>query len=102
MTCERSEFVTNAYEDTANVAKFERLSIFPSCFWGNTQTSGLTHQLQPIQKSIMKLSEGIRPMCPACTNVWVRDLGNYRYPVEKIGECPTQYGKKDPRCELEG
>ncbi|KAG1667809.1 Integrin alpha-PS1 [Nymphon striatum] len=23
--------------------------------------------------------------------------GNYRYPVEKIGECPTQYGKKDPR-----
>ncbi|KAG1653040.1 Disintegrin and metalloproteinase domain-containing protein 12 [Nymphon striatum] len=36
-------------------------------------------------------------MCPACTNVWVRDLGNYRYPVEKIGECPTQYGKKDPR-----
>ncbi|KAG1681390.1 Calcium/calmodulin-dependent 3',5'-cyclic nucleotide phosphodiesterase 1 [Nymphon striatum] len=26
MTCERSEFVTNAYEDTANVAKFERLS----------------------------------------------------------------------------
>ncbi|KAG1714611.1 Organic cation transporter protein [Nymphon striatum] len=36
-------------------------------------------------------------MCPACTNAWVRDLGNYRYPVEKIGECPTQYGKKDPR-----
>ncbi|KAG1670240.1 Protocadherin beta-11 [Nymphon striatum] len=36
-------------------------------------------------------------MCPACTNVWVRDLGNYRYPVEKIRECPTQYGKKDPR-----
>ncbi|KAG1681904.1 Choline O-acetyltransferase [Nymphon striatum] len=36
-------------------------------------------------------------MCPACTNVSVRDLGNYRYPVEKIGECPTQYGKKDPR-----
>ncbi|KAG1651293.1 hypothetical protein GQR58_027288 [Nymphon striatum] len=35
-------------------------------------------------------------MCPACTNVWVRDLGNYRYPVEKIGEYPTQYGKKDP------
>ena len=26
MTRERSEFVTNAYEDTANVAKFERLS----------------------------------------------------------------------------
>ena len=25
MTCERSEFVTNAYEDTANGAKFERL-----------------------------------------------------------------------------
>ena len=24
MTCERSEFVTNAYEDTANGAKFER------------------------------------------------------------------------------
>ncbi|KAG1714288.1 hypothetical protein GQR58_001637 [Nymphon striatum] len=24
MSCERSEFVTNAYEDTANVAKFER------------------------------------------------------------------------------
>ncbi|KAG1665355.1 Fasciculation and elongation protein zeta-2 [Nymphon striatum] len=36
-------------------------------------------------------------MCPACTNVWVKDLGNYRYPVEKIGKCPTQYGKKDPR-----
>ncbi|KAG1651679.1 Transcriptional activator cubitus interruptus [Nymphon striatum] len=36
-------------------------------------------------------------MCPACTNVWVRDLGNYRCPVEKIGECPTQYGKKDPK-----
>ncbi|KAG1663792.1 Peptidyl-alpha-hydroxyglycine alpha-amidating lyase 2 [Nymphon striatum] len=35
-------------------------------------------------------------MCPACTNVWVRDLGNYRYPVEKFGECPKQYGKKDP------
>ncbi|KAG1677893.1 Multidrug resistance-associated protein 4 [Nymphon striatum] len=31
-----------------------------------------------------------------CTSVWVRDLDNYRYPVEKIGECPTQYGKKDP------
>ena len=26
MTCERSEFVTNAYEDTAKFAKFERLS----------------------------------------------------------------------------
>ena len=25
MTCERTEFVTNAYENTANVAKFERL-----------------------------------------------------------------------------
>ena len=25
MTCERTEFVTNAYEDTANVVKFERL-----------------------------------------------------------------------------
>ncbi|KAG1695311.1 E3 ubiquitin-protein ligase MARCH8 [Nymphon striatum] len=36
-------------------------------------------------------------MSPACTNVWVTDLGNYRYPVEKIGECPTLYGKKDPR-----
>ncbi|KAG1684469.1 hypothetical protein GQR58_009431 [Nymphon striatum] len=36
-------------------------------------------------------------MCPTWTNVWVRDMGNYRYPVEKIGECPTQYGKKDPR-----
>ncbi|KAG1700928.1 DNA ligase 4 [Nymphon striatum] len=36
-------------------------------------------------------------MYPACTNIWVRDLGNYRYPVEKIGECTTQYGKKDPR-----
>ncbi|KAG1683106.1 hypothetical protein GQR58_010193 [Nymphon striatum] len=24
------------------------------------------------------------------------------YLVEKIGQCPTQYGKKDPRCELEG
>ncbi|KAG1702048.1 Tyrosine-protein phosphatase Lar [Nymphon striatum] len=36
-------------------------------------------------------------MCPGCTNVWVRDLCNNRYPVEKIGECPTQYGKKDPR-----
>ena len=35
MTCERSEFVTNAYEDTANVAKFERLpfvSTFASIF----------------------------------------------------------------------
>ncbi|KAG1674990.1 AT-rich interactive domain-containing protein 2 [Nymphon striatum] len=36
-------------------------------------------------------------MCPVCTNVWVRDLDNYRYPVEKIGKCPTQYGKEDPR-----
>ncbi|KAG1654084.1 putative uncharacterized transposon-derived protein F52C9.6 [Nymphon striatum] len=45
--------------------------------------------------------EGIRPMCPVCTNVWVRDLGNYRYPVEKIGECPTQYGKKDPRIHFQ-
>ncbi|KAG1681927.1 DNA-binding protein SATB2 [Nymphon striatum] len=35
-------------------------------------------------------------MCPACTNVWVRDLGDYRYPVRQIGECTTQYGKKDP------
>ncbi|KAG1687799.1 Vesicle-trafficking protein SEC22a [Nymphon striatum] len=42
-------------------------------------------------------AEGIRQMCPVCTNVWVRDLGNYGYPVEKICECPTQYGKKDPR-----
>ncbi|KAG1650838.1 hypothetical protein GQR58_027692 [Nymphon striatum] len=29
-------------------------------------------------------------------SVRVRDLGNYRYPVEKIGEYTTQYGKKDP------
>ncbi|KAG1714968.1 Gamma-glutamyl hydrolase A [Nymphon striatum] len=36
-------------------------------------------------------------MWPVCTNVWVRDLGNYRYPVEKIGKCPTQYGKEAPR-----
>ncbi|KAG1683085.1 Pancreatic triacylglycerol lipase [Nymphon striatum] len=35
-----------------------------------------------------------------CTNIWVRDLDNYRYPVEKIGECTTQYGKKDPRCSF--
>ncbi|KAG1682241.1 Pleckstrin y domain-containing family G member 1 [Nymphon striatum] len=39
-------------------------------------------------------------MCPTCTNVWVRDLGNYRYPVEKIGECPTPYRKKDPRTSV--
>ncbi|KAG1661111.1 Glucose transporter type 1 [Nymphon striatum] len=39
-------------------------------------------------------------MCPACTNVWVRDLGNYRYPVEKIGKFPTQYGKEDPRFQF--
>ncbi|KAG1659235.1 Secreted protein acidic and rich in cysteine [Nymphon striatum] len=39
-------------------------------------------------------------MCPVCTNVWVRDLGNYRYPVEKIGKCPTQYGKEDPRFNM--
>ncbi|KAG1686930.1 Glycogen synthase kinase-3 beta [Nymphon striatum] len=38
-------------------------------------------------------------MCPACTNVWVRDLANYRYLVEIIGKCPTQYGKKDPKCK---
>ncbi|KAG1706961.1 hypothetical protein GQR58_003586 [Nymphon striatum] len=36
-------------------------------------------------------------MYPACTNIWVRDVGHYRHPVEKIGECTTQYGKKDPR-----
>ncbi|KAG1684186.1 Nephrin [Nymphon striatum] len=30
-------------------------------------------------------------MCPACTNVWVKDLGNYRYPVVKFSE----YGQKD-------
>ncbi|KAG1671930.1 Beta-hexosaminidase subunit alpha [Nymphon striatum] len=41
-------------------------------------------------------------MCPVCTNVWVRDVGNYRYPVEKIGKCPTQYGKEDPRCNIKG
>ncbi|KAG1675111.1 hypothetical protein GQR58_014823 [Nymphon striatum] len=41
-------------------------------------------------------------MCPACTNVWVRDLGNYRYPVDKIGESPTQYGKKPLCLKLEG
>ncbi|KAG1668710.1 Ring canal kelch [Nymphon striatum] len=35
-------------------------------------------------------------MCHACTNVWIRDLGNYRYFAEKMGKCPTQYGKKDP------
>ncbi|KAG1682898.1 Xylulose kinase [Nymphon striatum] len=40
-------------------------------------------------------------MCPVCTNVWVRDLGNYRYPVEKIGKCPTQYGKEDPRRAID-
>ncbi|KAG1667491.1 Pancreatic triacylglycerol lipase [Nymphon striatum] len=39
-------------------------------------------------------------MCPTCTNVWVRDLGNYRYPVEKIGESPAQYGKKDPSPDI--
>ncbi|KAG1663187.1 Pyruvate dehydrogenase protein X component, mitochondrial [Nymphon striatum] len=36
-------------------------------------------------------------MCLPCTNELVIDLGNYRYPFEKIGECPTQHGKKDPR-----
>ncbi|KAG1696650.1 Transcription factor RFX4 [Nymphon striatum] len=50
----------------------------------------------------MTLTANLGPMYPACTNIWVRDLGNYRYPVEKISECTTQYGKKDPRCELEG
>ncbi|KAG1651908.1 Ring canal kelch protein [Nymphon striatum] len=39
-------------------------------------------------------AEGIRPMCPACTNVWVRDLGDYRYPVEKIGECQHSMERK--------
>ncbi|KAG1656658.1 FYVE, RhoGEF and PH domain-containing protein 4 [Nymphon striatum] len=57
----------------------------------------LLPQLEDRMKNWFVDSEGIRQMCPACTNVWVRDLGNYRYPVEKIGECPTQYGKKDPR-----
>ncbi|KAG1709807.1 hypothetical protein GQR58_002772 [Nymphon striatum] len=28
---------------------------------------------------------------------FVIKLFNYRYPVEKIGKCPTQYGKEDPR-----
>ncbi|KAG1709812.1 hypothetical protein GQR58_002772 [Nymphon striatum] len=27
---------------------------------------------------------------------FVIKLFNYRYPVEKIGKCPTQYGKEDP------
>ncbi|KAG1676407.1 Proton-coupled amino acid transporter 4 [Nymphon striatum] len=45
-------------------------------------------------------AEGIQPTCPACTNIRVRDLGNYRYLVEKISKCPTQhgqYGEKDLR-----
>ncbi|KAG1657328.1 putative ATP-dependent RNA helicase DHX34 [Nymphon striatum] len=54
-------------------------------------------EVKGYKKAKKRLAVSIRPMCPACTNVWVRDLGNYRYPVEKIGECPTQYGKKDPR-----
>ncbi|KAG1709806.1 hypothetical protein GQR58_002772 [Nymphon striatum] len=29
---------------------------------------------------------------------FVIKLFNYRYPVEKIGKCPTQYGKEDPRA----
>ncbi|KAG1679054.1 Plexin-B [Nymphon striatum] len=33
-------------------------------------------------------------MCPACTNVWARDLGNYRNPVEmfKCNELKRFYG----------
>ena len=31
MTCERSDFVTNVYENTGNVAKFERLSNISIC-----------------------------------------------------------------------
>ncbi|KAG1659614.1 hypothetical protein GQR58_022472 [Nymphon striatum] len=31
----------------------------------------------------------------ARTDAWVRDLGNYRYLVEKISKCPTQYAEKD-------
>ncbi|KAG1684810.1 Protein obstructor-E [Nymphon striatum] len=36
-------------------------------------------------------------MSPACINVWVRDLDNYRHFVEKISKFPAQCGKKDPR-----
>ncbi|KAG1682627.1 hypothetical protein GQR58_010756 [Nymphon striatum] len=36
-------------------------------------------------------------MCPACINIWVRDLDNYRHLVEKISKCPPQYAKKDTR-----
>ncbi|KAG1714442.1 hypothetical protein GQR58_001388 [Nymphon striatum] len=54
------------------------------------------HSMERNLSSLLE-AEGIRQMCPACTNVWARDLGNYRYPVEKIGECPTQFGKK-PLC----
>ncbi|KAG1684636.1 hypothetical protein GQR58_009354 [Nymphon striatum] len=32
----------------------------------------------------------------ACTNVWIRDLADYRYLVQKISKCPSQYGEKDP------
>ncbi|KAG1666074.1 Chorion peroxidase [Nymphon striatum] len=59
------------------------------------QAFGRLKQCLVQQATSLLEAEGIRQMCPACPNVWVRDLGNYRYPVEKIAECPTQYGEKD-------
>ncbi|KAG1710481.1 Serine/threonine-protein kinase stk11 [Nymphon striatum] len=43
------------------------------------------------QATYLLEAEGIRPMCPTCTNVLAR------YLVEKISKFSTQYGNKDPR-----
>ncbi|KAG1651036.1 Neprilysin-1 [Nymphon striatum] len=60
----------------------------------------LTTMFERYSRKLAVETAGIRPMYPACINVWITDIGNYRYPFEKIVECPAQYGKTDPTCPL--
>ncbi|KAG1701267.1 hypothetical protein GQR58_004929 [Nymphon striatum] len=51
-----------------------------------------------VQVTSLLEAESIRPMCPACTNVWVRDLGNARYPVaEKTAVSTPAKSSKLPQ-----
>ncbi|KAG1654447.1 hypothetical protein GQR58_024985 [Nymphon striatum] len=96
--------VVNQMEVLTEFVKEDCEKLLEKLDWGQENiTFWSPEQCLAQQATSLLEAEGIRQMCPACTNVWVRDLGNYRYPVEKIGECPTQYGKKDPRTgDLDG
>ncbi|KAG1668696.1 hypothetical protein GQR58_017786 [Nymphon striatum] len=59
------------------------------------QTRNLADDVFLLSESLQELQLMVKGPRPVINKV--RDLGNYRYLVEKISECPTQYRKKDPR-----